>query len=136
LGDAVALCEAAKICPIKDCTGNCSVLNEVTLRPQKVVTNDNVQLNVSYTVFQPFGAGMVQYRILDDQNQMVAINVHLEEEFQPGTGATHFEFPIDDHFEPGTYTVEVKICEGSCEYPTEAHTVVYDTKTIPLFVTE
>jgi hypothetical protein len=132
LGNAPAVCEKMKICKPLDCDGPCAKFDDVIYKPHTVNQGETMSVNVSYTIEKQFSTFMIQYKIFDSQQEMKAINYYLKDQAVVGNNWHVFTVNTDEAQTTGAMTLELKICEGSCEYTKDdVHSKIYDTTSVP-----
>eukprot|EP01133_Synstelium_polycarpum_P007901 gene7901-9276_t len=124
--DPIYACVELSLCPILD-SGNGTVL-AVTTVPASGPLGTTFTVTAGYSIASPIGTGMVQTTVYLPGGNGTLLQQSLIVELPAGKYTNSFTFTSDYSddvpFVPGTYVVQVLLCEGTCQ-STHPHSILY-----------
>eukprot|EP00762_Andalucia_godoyi_P000514 ANDGO_05370.mRNA.1 Countin-1 len=136
--DPIWYCEILKTCPVHDCEGPCAKIENVAIQPPSGPAGTTFDITMTFTVFNQTGTGEIVIDVESPDGPGFG-DGSLNEGFAPGNYGVKFQLQAqpseDEPFSPGTYKVDLAICEGQCgsKHP---HSAVYDVKSSSFQITQ
>jgi hypothetical protein len=136
--DPIFFCEDLKLCPIADCQAEqCVVLNSVSVQPASGPSGQTFNIQSTYTVINNTGTGEIVVQIEDPSGEIMGDGVVIPG-YYTGSYALNFQLNTqpseDEPFNPGTYNVQIIVCEGECGSKLP-HSRILSTKSVSFEIT-
>ncbi|EFA81599.1 component of the counting factor complex [Heterostelium album PN500] len=124
--DPVYICEQIKVCPVRD-SGNANITS-VIVDPPAGPVGTQFTITVTFQVLSQLGTGQIAINVIDPFGNSFG-GGDLLVNTEPNTYNANFQFQAQpsesEPFQPGNYTVQAAVCEGTCGSP-HPHSKIYD----------
>lgn len=125
--DPIYICDKVNQCIRSNCTGDCVDIDSMVSSPAQGPATTTFNVASAFTVNKPLGSGMTRIQVHFPPTEKVEPiqNDQLNVDFAPGNYTANIQVPTTPAppdpnsppppmWVPGTYTVELFICDGSC----------------------